>query len=1055
MKRWIERALNIHPGDLGRGTLLCACLFLVISTYKIGGVAGAALFLSRFHASQLAYVDIASALLVALVVAGYVIIARRVPLLGLLVGSMLFFASNCVLFWFLAHYYSRLTWLFPAFYVWVKIFGVLAATQVWTLANYVLTTREAKRVFGMVGGGAIAGSIFAGFFSKTAVKAFGTEILPLSMALFTLISAGLVILIWRSGQASVGGLHCGADQPAGTEPQNLAQSMQLVFSSPYLRTIAVVICVSSFVTTLTGWQFLAIAQQFLVKKDALAVFFGNFIFYASIFSLFFQLLLTTRLLRRFGLGPSLFALPTVVLLGSTGLLLFGTLASVVALKTGDLVLRYSLDRSTTELLYLPLPTRVKLKAKWFIDTVIWRLGDGLSGLTVLIFVTTLHLPARQISWIALLLVSVWLVAVSIARKQYVATLKASIDQSLVDVEQASTSVLDRSTTELLTARLTASDPNDILYALSMFEVERQRAVYPVVRSLLGHPAPQVRQKAITILSESGDKTVRPQIERLLRDPDLNVRTEALLYLTHHAHVDPLELIQDKGDFADFSVRSAVVAFLARPGETQILEAAQQILNTMVGEPGPARQRYRIEAARLLGELPGLHFDPLLANLLADPDPAVALEAIRSVGKLRKRRLVPDLLDRLTHRELGPECAKALCEFGDSIVGSLRDQLGDPAVVIEARREIPAILVKIATPAAAQVLMENLLESDTTLRFRIIRGLNKLHKLHPEVALDIQLLETVLAAEILGHYRSYQILDKLGTMGDSQEPGARALTDSMKQELERIFCVLDLLYPQFDLHAAYLSLQSNSVTVYDNALEYLDNVLKSQLRDLLVPLLDGKSTVAERARMANRLVRTKIENQEQAVAALVTSDDPWLRSCGLFAIGMLGIGSLEGELNRCLNDSDPQLQETAHAAKQRMEQSVRVAREASAMTSSARRDLRPLCDVDRSAMVEARLEARSIAQRFFAYCCQRSGCTRAYTPSQGYFNLQGGRILLDQFGKQSCPTCEASMYLAAYIPETENETWRCTQCVVSSPQDNPLTQEVSLPTADHSRKKERG
>jgi ribosomal protein S27AE len=250
---------------------------------------------------------------------------------------------------------------------------------------------------------------------------------------------------------------------------------------------------------------------------------------------------------------------------------------------------------------------------------------------------------------------------------------------------------------------------------------------------------------------------------------------------------------------------------------------------------------------------------------------------------------------------------------------------------------------------------------------------------------------------------------------------------MKQELERIFLMLDLLYPQLDLHAAHLGLQSNSVTVHDNALEFLDNVLKSQLRGMLVPLLDGKITVGERARMANRLVRAKIENQEQAVAALVTSDDPWLRSCGAYAIGTLGIRSLEAELNRCLGDSDPQLQETARAAKQRLEQSVRVARETPAMTSSARRELLPLCDVDHSAMVEASLEDRSIAQQFLAYCCQTSGCTRAYTPSQGYFNMEGGRILLDQLGKQSCPTCDASMYLAAYIPETENEKWRCTQC----------------------------
>jgi AAA family ATP:ADP antiporter len=140
MKRWIERALNIHSGDLGRGTLLCSCLFLIITTYKIGGVAGAALFLSRFQAKQLAYADIASALVVALVVAGYVVVSRRVPLLGLLLFSTVFFASNCALFWALAHYHFHLSFLFPVFYVWVKIFGVLVPTQIWTLANYVLTT---------------------------------------------------------------------------------------------------------------------------------------------------------------------------------------------------------------------------------------------------------------------------------------------------------------------------------------------------------------------------------------------------------------------------------------------------------------------------------------------------------------------------------------------------------------------------------------------------------------------------------------------------------------------------------------------------------------------------------------------------------------------------------------------------------------------------------------------------------------------------------------------------------------------------------------------------
>ena len=914
MKRWIERALNIHPGDLGRGSLLCSCLFLVITTYKIGGVASPALFLSRFQAKQLAYADISSAVLVMMVVAAYVRVARRVPFQTLMLSSTLFFASNCALFWGLIHY-LHLAWLFPVFYVWVKIFGVLVPTQIWTLANYVLTTREAKRVFGMVGGGGIAGWIFSGFFSKTIAKRFGAESLLLGMVLFLLICTGLIVLIWRSGWVGRG--EEASRESAQGGPRNLFGSMKVVFSSSYLRAIAAVICVGSLVTTLTGWQFLAIAQQTLQKKDALAAFFGDFNFYAGILSLAFQLLVTPRFLRRFGIGAALFALPATVFLGSAGVLAFGTLGSVVVLKGFDQVQRYSLDKSAVELLYLPLSARIKIQVKWFIDTVVWRLGDGLSGLAVLIFATTLHMQARQISGIVMLLIGCWLVAVAVAKRQYVATLKESISQHRVDVEQTSMAVLDRSTAELLATNLSASDPKDILYALSLFEVEQQRAAHPAIPALLSHSSPEVRRKAVAILSTSRDPTVRPAMEQLLRDPDLNVRTEALLYLTHCAQVDPLPLIEEAGDFADFSVSSGVVAFLARPGEAQNLEAARHMMTIMVSETGPEAQRTKVEAARLLGELPD-SFDPSLSTLLADPDTVVAREAIRSVGKLRKRRLVPELLDRLGHRELCPDAAQALGEFGDSIVGALRDHLGDYSIAIESRREIPSVLVRVGTPAAANVLMENLMESDTTLRFRIISALNKLCGLHPEIETDVQTLETVLAAEILGHYRSYQILDKISATGDSQDQVAPALTESIHQELERIFRLLGLLYPHLDLHAAYLGLQSKSIAVHDNALEFLDNVLKSQLRDMLVPLLDGKITVGERARLANRHVHAKIENREHAVAALVNSDDPWLKSCGAYAIGTFGLKSLEFELDRCLNDSDPLLRETARAAKLRLE-----------------------------------------------------------------------------------------------------------------------------------------
>jgi hypothetical protein len=149
--------------------------------------------------------------------------------------------------------------------------------------------------------------------------------------------------------------------------------------------------------------------------------------------------------------------------------------------------------------------------------------------------------------------------------------------------------------------------------------------------------------------------------------------------------------------------------------------------------------------------------------------------------------------------------------------------------------------------------------------------------------------------------------------------AQALTESMKQEIERIFRLLELLYPRHDFSSAYIGLQSKSMTVHDNALEFLDTVLKRPLREMLVPLLDGKVSATERAAIADRLVPVRIDNSEQAAAALLASGDPWLRSCGAYAIGSLGLNSLADELNRCVADSDPLVRETARLAKLRLQE----------------------------------------------------------------------------------------------------------------------------------------
>ncbi len=51
----------------------------------------------------------------------------------------------------------------------------------------------------------------------------------------------------------------------------------------------------------------------------------------------------------------------------------------------------------------------------------------------------------------------------------------------------------------------------------------------------------------------------------------------------------------------------------------------------------------------------------------------------------------------------------------------------------------------------------------------------------------------------------------------------------------------------------------------------------------------------------------VTSHEAAIAALVHSEDPWLKSCGLYAIGKLGLKTFDAELERLTYDRDPLLQ----------------------------------------------------------------------------------------------------------------------------------------------------
>ncbi len=450
MQSTIERLLGLNKRELQRAWPLFGYLFLTMAGSVASKAARDALFLHRFQATDLPYVDIAIAALAGLSAALYIRIGHRTNLRNLQVGALVFFSTTALGFWLWTARTPESGPLFVTIYVWVGVLSVLAPSQVWMLANRVLTTREAKRSFGLIGSGAILGWIVGGLATREIVSRFGTESMLVMIAISTLLCAGLVIMIWRDRPDYVGN-----DQPAsGAERRSggLRASFKIVRSSAYLSSIAALILVSALTTTVAGWQFKAIAKAAIPDTDQLAMFFGSFNMTAGFVSLVLQLVLTGRVLRTAGVGVALFIVPVALIFSSIGVLALGTLLAASMLKASDQVLRYSIDKATVELLYLPVPAAQTFRVKSFIDLVVYRLGDATGGVVLLLFGAALAWTPVEMSWVCLALLVVWIASAAVARKQYVETLRESIHQHRVDTERASLQVIDRDTSALISSR---------------------------------------------------------------------------------------------------------------------------------------------------------------------------------------------------------------------------------------------------------------------------------------------------------------------------------------------------------------------------------------------------------------------------------------------------------------------------------------------------------------------------------------------------------------------------------------------------------------------------
>ena len=111
--------------------------------------------------------------------------------------------------------------------------------------------------------------------------------------------------------------------------------------------------------------------------------------------------------------------------------------------------------------------------------------------------------------------------------------------------------------------------------------------------------------------------------------------------------------------------------------------------------------------------------------------------------------------------------------------------------------------------------------------------------------------------------------------------------------------------------AYLGITSRTTILRANSIEFLDNVLDSRLKELIIPIVESKSL----EHVMNHL-KEQIETEPPETSCysiLLNGNDNWLKVCALYSIAESNEIQCKEHIMPHLKSQDPVVKETAEYA----------------------------------------------------------------------------------------------------------------------------------------------
>jgi hypothetical protein len=413
---------------------MASSILVIVASYMMVKAVRDAVFLAKFGLTERALVSIGLALCAGFGTAALTKIGHGLPRERVILVLNTIVAGTLIVF--RAALAAHLPGAATALYVWSSFFGLVIIANFWLLANEMYDARSAKRLFAMLGAGAILGGVVGGQLTEFLAPRIG------ALNLLPVIAGGLVLAAFLAAAAAHG--RAPRSEALLAERPRMGDGFRLIQRDRHLKLIAALLLFSTVATTLIDYQVQSVVKRhFESDRDQMTAFFGRLTSLLSVASLAVQLFLTPRILRRIGVTTSLMVLPAAVFLGAAAIgvhvwLLIPALTAATLARVGDGGIRFSLDKASMELLYLPVADRVKAQAKPVIDTFVDRLGTALTGVAWIAITGLSSLLGADVvvagAIATMCVVAVWAVAIAMTRRQYVQTLRAALPPAPAGLE---------------------------------------------------------------------------------------------------------------------------------------------------------------------------------------------------------------------------------------------------------------------------------------------------------------------------------------------------------------------------------------------------------------------------------------------------------------------------------------------------------------------------------------------------------------------------------------------------------------------------------------------